>query len=129
MALVVQHTADAALNIVQENVKKELDELAAAIPSKTTPVVAVAADYTVNLADAIVFANPVVACSITLPPMGSCAGLRFTVKNTSAAGLVHVRGRYSAVVPELIDGAVRRDLAAGVVATFYSDGAAWWAVG
>lgn len=128
MALTVLKTVDEATNRVQANVKKELDELAREMPSRRAPVVAVTADYTVQLDDAIVLVNPLASCSVTLPPAAPARGLRFAVKNTSAAGTVHVRGRYSSTEPELIDGAVRRDLTAGQVATCYSDGASWWAI-
>lgn len=126
MSLVI--LPNASLEEVQQNVKKELDKLTAKQPSKTTGILSVTADYQVKLTDAIVLVNSVNAANVTLPPAASCKGLGFTVKNTSAASAVYLRGFYSATSPELIDGAARRTLAPGVSATAYSDGAAWWVI-
>jgi hypothetical protein len=126
--LVLLTTADADLDKVQQNVKKELDALEAAQPSPRAPFVLVTADYAIKPADGIVLANPLTSCSVSLPPAAPSRGLRFTVKNASTAGTVYVRGFYSATAPELIDGVARRTLAAGASATCFSDGAAWWAI-
>lgn len=117
---------NASLEQVQQNVKKEIDALTAAQPSKKTSSVRVTTDYTVKLTDAIVLVNSVAAANITLPPVASCKGLSFTIKNVANASAVYLRGNYSATSPELIDGAVRLTLAPGVSAAAYSDGAAWW---
>lgn len=119
------NTPDGDLDRVQQNVKKETDALASALPSKTARAIAVTADYAAKLTDAIVLANPVTVCSVTLPPAAAAKGLRFTVKNTSTAGTVYVRG-YQAGAVDLIDGAARRPLTPGAWATCYSDGIAWW---
>jgi hypothetical protein len=126
MALHILQTDSPDLNKVQVNVKEQLDGLESTLPSTLVPFVAVTADYTVMPNDAVVLANPLTSCSVTLPPAAMTKGWRFTVKNTSTAGTVHVRGRYSATAPELIDKLVRYDLAALAVARLYSDGAAWW---
>lgn len=126
MGLVVINAADPDLNVVQERVKQELDKLEAAQPSTKEPNAYTTVDYTVKLSDSVVLANPLTSLNVYLPAAKAASGLRFTVKNASKAGTVHVRPRYSTTAPELIDNATRLDLAAGAKAALFSDGANWW---